>query len=244
MKDYYYILGVERSASKDEILIAYKKLYRKFHPDNNDGDKFFEAHFRSIQEAYEVLSDAQKRAKYNFKLYGETANTDVLDAVAPKVREFTASKKYISSGDLLTLTWRVAHADRVFIEHLGKVSSKGTKTIRLTEIEEATIPIMLRASNSLAGESTSKTIYVYNKNHKGKEEEVAVKENRVQEVSLAPPKKTKKRARKKVKKTPKPNSNRPSRAEGNALYAYSIVFVLILLIIFLAYIIYKLNKFS
>lgn len=244
MKDYYYILGVERSASNDEILLAYKKLYKKFHPKNNDGDKFFEAHFRSIQEAYEVLNDAQKREKYNFKLYGETANTDILDAVAPKIREFSASKKYINSGDLLTLTWRVAHADRVFIEHIGKVSAKGTRTIRLTDIEAATIPIVLRASNSLAGESNSKTIYVYNKSTKA-EQQVRSKKEPIKEVSLSPIATQKTRTKKKKRIAPKKNIvNNSSRPEGNTLYAYSIIFVLILLIVFLAYIIYKLNKFS
>lgn len=243
MKDYYYILGVERSASNEEILLAYKKLYKKFHPNNNDGDKFFEAHFRSIQEAYEVLNDPQKRAKYNFKLYGETANTNVLDAVAPKIREFSASKKYINSGDLLTLTWRVAHADRVFIEHLGKVPAKGTRTIRLTDVEAATISIVLRASNSLAGESSTKTIYIYNRNHK--DVQAYPKKEAVQEVSLSPVVKPKvKPQRKKKINNPNNPNYRPSRAEGNTLYAYSIIFVLILLIVFLAYIIYKLNKFS
>ena len=55
MKDYYYILGIKPNASTDEIKKAYRKLSLKFHPDKNDGDKFFEERFKEINEAYENL---------------------------------------------------------------------------------------------------------------------------------------------------------------------------------------------
>jgi len=64
-KDYYKILGVERKAEQNEIKRAYRKLALKFHPDKNPGDKKAEERFKEINEAYEVLGDSDKRAKYD-----------------------------------------------------------------------------------------------------------------------------------------------------------------------------------
>lgn len=64
-KDYYKTLGVEKTADEKEIKKAYRRLARQFHPDVNPGDKAAESHFKEINEAYEVLSDAEKRRKYN-----------------------------------------------------------------------------------------------------------------------------------------------------------------------------------
>ncbi|MDA1024407.1 MAG: DnaJ domain-containing protein, partial [bacterium] len=66
-KNYYNILGIEKGASKDEIKKAFRKKAHQYHPDKETGD---EAKFKEINEAYQVLSDEQKRAQYD--QYGQT----------------------------------------------------------------------------------------------------------------------------------------------------------------------------
>ncbi|HLH25061.1 MAG TPA: DnaJ C-terminal domain-containing protein [Chloroflexota bacterium] len=64
-QDYYQVLGVSKGASEKEIRQAYRRLARQYHPDLNPGDKAAESKFKEIGEAYEVLSDAEKRKKYD-----------------------------------------------------------------------------------------------------------------------------------------------------------------------------------
>ena len=67
--DYYKILGVNKDADENEIKKAYRKLAIKYHPDKNLGNKEAEEKFKEINEAYEVLSDKDKRSKYD--MYGK-----------------------------------------------------------------------------------------------------------------------------------------------------------------------------
>lgn len=64
-KDYYEVMGVPKNASEDEIKKAYRKLAKKYHPDLHPGDKVAEEKFKELNEAYEVLSDKEKRARYD-----------------------------------------------------------------------------------------------------------------------------------------------------------------------------------
>ncbi len=64
-RDYYEVLGVQKNATEDELKKAYRKLAKEYHPDLHPDDKEAEAHFKEVGEAYEVLSDKEKRARYD-----------------------------------------------------------------------------------------------------------------------------------------------------------------------------------
>ena len=70
-RDYYEVLGVDRGADEDTIKKAYRKLAKKYHPDMNPGDAEAEQKFKEVNEAYDVLSDPDKKAKYD--QYGHAA---------------------------------------------------------------------------------------------------------------------------------------------------------------------------
>ncbi|MBQ1825627.1 MAG: DnaJ domain-containing protein, partial [Firmicutes bacterium] len=64
-RDYYEVLGLKKGASEDDIKKAYRKMAMKYHPDRNPGDKEAEDKFKEVNEAYSVLSDADKKSKYD-----------------------------------------------------------------------------------------------------------------------------------------------------------------------------------
>ena len=64
-KDYYEVLGLQKGASEDEIKRAFRKLAIKYHPDKNQGNKEAEEKFKDINEAYQILSDPEKKARYD-----------------------------------------------------------------------------------------------------------------------------------------------------------------------------------
>jgi curved DNA-binding protein len=92
-KDYYAVLSVSKTASADEIKRAYRKLARKYHPDMNPGDKAAEAQFKEVNEAYEVLSDTDKRKKYDqFGQYWKQAGSWAPGGGSPDMSGFDFSQ--------------------------------------------------------------------------------------------------------------------------------------------------------
>jgi len=74
-KDYYQILGLNRNSTQEDIRKAYRLYASKFHPDKHQGDKFFEEKFKEIKEAFDILSDSEKRRKYDEQYFCSTGST-------------------------------------------------------------------------------------------------------------------------------------------------------------------------
>ncbi|MHA2609659.1 MAG: molecular chaperone DnaJ [bacterium JZ-2024 1] len=110
-EDYYKILGVDRNATEKEIKRAYRRLARQYHPDLNPGNKEAEEKFRQINEAYEVLSDPEKRKKYD--LYGKAA----FQRSAPST---SRTSPFTTFDDFFSMTF-----DELFSEFFG---SRRTRT--------------------------------------------------------------------------------------------------------------------
>ena len=91
LKDYYYILGLSKNASLQEIKSAFRKLSLKFHPDKNNGEDFFTNRFKEILEAYEILSNEKKRIFYDEKLK-QFSNSNFNEKL--RQREDELKKKY------------------------------------------------------------------------------------------------------------------------------------------------------
>ncbi|MBR7128147.1 MAG: DnaJ domain-containing protein, partial [Lentisphaeria bacterium] len=95
-KDYYELLGVSRTASADEIKKAYRKLAIKYHPDKNPGNKEAEDKFKEISHAYEILGDADKRAKYD--QFGEAAFSGAAGGGASYQDPFDIFNQFFGGG--------------------------------------------------------------------------------------------------------------------------------------------------
>ncbi|WP_312825885.1 J domain-containing protein [Epilithonimonas sp.] len=148
MKDYYYFLGIPQNASAEDIKKAYRKLSLKYHPDKNDNDEFFSDRFREIQEAYETLTDTDRRRLYDQNLDSQKRN--VKSILPPKIKNFSASKIRAVKGEEITIYWNTYDADLVKIIPFGLEKPNGERTIRIKEFDsQGKFQILLHATNTV-----------------------------------------------------------------------------------------------
>ena len=165
MKDYYYILGLKKGASIEEIKRAYRKLSLKLHPDKNDGDEFFTERFKEIQEAYETLSDSKKRTSYdnnfsNGKPEEKTNNGYNFD---PVIEYFRANKASFEFDEEITFSWKTINSDTVYIKPFGAVQPIGQKTYKLKDFKNSVLTFELVAENSNINRYIRQSITLNNK---------------------------------------------------------------------------------
>ena len=147
MKDYYYFLGVPQDASDEDIKKAYSKLSLKYHPDKNGNDDFFEARFREIQEAYELLSDRAHRKSYDQNL--ESSQRSFRYNIPPAIKSFSANKIHAKKGDEIIITWQTSNADIVKVLPFGLEKPYGERIFKITEFKDGKFQLLLHATNSL-----------------------------------------------------------------------------------------------
>lgn len=165
MKDYFYILGLKRDASIEDIKKAYRKLALKFHPDKNDGDEFFTERFKEIQEAYDTLSDVKKRKEYDtlFNSNTQKSNANYGYNFEPVIEYFRANKTTLEFEEEVTFSWKTINADRVTLTPFGAVQPIGQKTYRIKDFKNSKITVALTAINTSIGKQISQSICLNNK---------------------------------------------------------------------------------
>ena len=164
MKDYYYILGIKKEASLDEVKKAYRKLSMKFHPDKNDGDEFFAERFKEIQEAYEILSDNQKRQAYDGKTTANNQSKNANNGVnfIPEIEYFKADKSTFEYDDEITFSWKTINSNKVIIKQFGLVNPIGQKVYRVKDFKNPALRFELVAENTNIGRQINSTIILKN----------------------------------------------------------------------------------
>lgn len=161
MKNYYYFLGVDKESSEEEIRTAYRKLSLKYHPDKNDNDLFFIKRFQEIQEAYEVLSDEEKRKNYN-RNYEQNQHSKSKNP--PYIKTFSCNKYTATENENIILKWQTHNANLVKIIPFGLEKSYGERIFKITQFQNDEFKILLHATNSMTKQTTVQAITIRKKN--------------------------------------------------------------------------------
>jgi curved DNA-binding protein CbpA len=167
MNNYYYLLGIKQSASKEEVKKAYRKLSLKLHPDQNNGDEFFTERFKDIQEAYETLINDNKRITYDNSIKNKKEHQVKNEGVNfnPEIDYFKSSKKYFEYDKEITFSWKTINSDIVYLNPFGLVPPIGEKTYKIKNFKIEKYTIELIAKNSNINRSISSKISLTNKTY-------------------------------------------------------------------------------
>ncbi len=148
MKDYYYFLGIPQNASAEDIKKAYRKLSLKYHPDKNENDDYFSDRFKEVKEAYETLTNPERKIIYDQNLGSQQRN--VKSILPPKIKNFSASKIRAQKNEEITIYWNTYDADLVKIVPFGLEKPNGERTIRIKEFDShGKFQILLHATNTV-----------------------------------------------------------------------------------------------
>lgn len=161
MKDYYYILGVKSNSTEKEIKSAYRKLSLKFHPDKNEGDKFFEERFKEINEAYEILGDIQKRKQYDEGSQNKSEkeySSSKQEPSEPEIVFFRVNKSSIKKGEILEISWETKFANSIKILPFGVLEASGTKKFKINGDDSFQCKILASNGNKVVSKEISITV--------------------------------------------------------------------------------------
>ena len=151
-KNYYDILGVNKGVSEKEIKATYRRLARKYHPDVNPGNKSAEAKFKEINAAYEVLSDKEKRQKYD--KYGD--KWQYADQIEQAQREQAQYQGFTPGGDSFRYSGDVEGLDNIFEELFGGRTRGFTRRPQARRGQDMETPIEVTLEEGYSG--THRTI--------------------------------------------------------------------------------------
>lgn len=171
MKNYYYFLGINEDASTADIRQVFRKLSLKYHPDKNPNDEYFAARFREIQEAYDILSDVEKRRIYDENLTHQQRS--YRPTLPPSIKTFSASKIRIRKDENLTINWQTNNADIVKIVPFGLEKGYGERTFKIKEFKDGQFQLLLHATNSLLNKTVVRGLTIFEIAGEGEDIELA-----------------------------------------------------------------------